>query len=393
MFLTIRFFAESGRQYSNLKRGLFKVRRKISECLIKVSVFAVTASISVALSGISAGISSQDGASDLFSITVMAAAEEADYGYANVIIEDSGDEESVMQGFFFDTVTAVRIYGGRAHELAEECAALCAKMEDTFSAQRETSELYKINHRTEQTVEISDDLAACLKLSLELCEATDGVYDITVYPVYELWDFHGDVDLIPEDDDIKNALEAVGYEKVHLEGNTLTFDSPDTMIDLGSAAKGYVSQKIKEFLTQEGCESALIDLGRNISTVGAKPNGSKWKVGLQLPFAASGELLDVVEVRNQCVISSGIYERYFERDGVLYHHILDPADGYPVQTDLNMAAVIGDEGTDDTLCDILSTVCVLLGKEEAEEFLNEQAFPVKVCLIDRDNKYEWVDHD
>ena len=363
------------------------MRRKISIWIITIAIFTAVLSGSWSEYGAFA----HGGAKGLFSVPVMAASEEGGYDYADVIIEDSGDEESLMQGFFFDTVVAVRIYGSGAHNLAEKCAALCAQMEDTFSAQKESSELYKINHRTEQTVEISDDLAACLGLALEFCEATGGVYDVTVYPVYELWDFHGDKDFVPEEEDIKKAVEAVGYEKVHLEGNTLTFDSPDTMIDLGSAAKGYVSQKIKELLTQEGCASALIDLGRNISTVGAKPNGKNWKVGLQLPFAASGELLDIVEVRNQCVISSGIYERFFEKDGVLYHHILDPANGYPVQTDLNMATIVGDDGTDDTLCDILSTVCILLGQEETEKFIKEQDLPVKVCLADRENNYEWIE--
>lgn len=306
---------------------------------------------------------------------------------SDVIIQDVSDQETDVQGYFFDTAVGLKIYGEDAHELAEGCMCICTEMENVFSAQRESSELYKVNHRTEETVEVSEDLAACLDKALDFCRRTDGAYDITVLPLTDLWDFSDHKDTVPSEKEIKEALERVDYTKVHLEGTTLVFDSADTTIDLGSAAKGYISMKLKDYLRNNGCESALIDLGHNISTVGSKTDGSHWKIGLQTPFEDSGTILDTVEVSGKCVISSGIYERYFEEDGKIYHHILDPQTGFPAETDLNMATIVGE---DDTVCDILSTVCMLLGKDKAEKFAGDIP-DVRVCLTDTDNQYQWID--
>lgn len=291
-------------------------------------------------------------------------------------------------GTYFDTVIDIRVYGKQAEKLLKGCFSICEEMENTLSAQKETSELYKLNHRSATTVEVSDDLAECIRRGLQYGEMSDGAFDITIYPVKELWDFEGDTDdpEVPDDADIQKALEFVDYRKVHIDGNTVTFDSPDTQIDLGGIAKGYISLKLKNYLKNNGCTSALINLGGNVSVLGEKPDGSPFVVGIQKPFADRGSVLTTINATNDSVISSGVYERYFRKNGRLYHHILDPKTGYPADTGLNQATIIG---TDDVLGDALSTICILLGRDRAEELIRKNSLDVTVLFTDTDNQMSW----
>lgn len=307
-------------------------------------------------------------------------------GTAGILSGCGQAETAEDSAIYFDTTIDIKINGKNAEALLAKCFSLCQEIEDTFSPTKENSELYKINHRTSQTVTVSDDMASCLASALSWCRITDGAFDISIYPVSSLWDFHSENPSLPDSEKLEKALKSVDYTKIHLSGNQLTFDSPDTMIDLGAVTKGFASAKIKEFLKQNGNDSALINLGGNVSTLGVKTDGSEWKIGIQKPFAGRGELLTTISSSNGCVISSGIYERYFELDGTLYHHILSSATGYPVDSELNQATVIG---TDDTQCDILSTVCVLLGKEKSEELIKSCGLKVKILYADRENTLSW----
>ncbi len=289
-------------------------------------------------------------------------------------------------GYYFDTTISLKITAKNADELLQGCMEICEDLENTLSAQLETSELYAVNHRSDNTVEISDDLASCIETALKWSAASEGVYDLTIYPVSSLWDFHAENPTVPDADEIAEALEKVDYTNVTLEGNILSFGSTETQIDLGGIAKGYISQKLKAYLSENGCESALINLGGNVSTLGDKEDGSSWVVGIQKPFSERGEILLTINSSDNCVISSGIYERYFEQDGVFYHHIIDPATGYPAETDLNQVTVIGNEDAD---CDALSTLCLLLGEENAETFYKEQNLDVTLIFADSENAVAW----
>lgn len=296
--------------------------------------------------------------------------------------------EASGTGVYFDTVVDIRVCGDDADRLLKECFDICRDMEKTLSAHDEESELYRLNHRSpdQQETEVSDDLKECISKGLYYSELTDGAFDITVLPLRELWDFEAREPSVPSEADIEAALKRVDYRRVHVKGNTVSFDDPDTKIDLGGIAKGYISAKLKEHLVREGCTSALINLGGNVSAVGKKPDGESWRVGIQKPFADRGTVYDTLEIDNECVVSSGTYERYFTENGKQYHHILDTKTGHPVETSLQQASVIGE---DDTLCDALSTICVLLGKEEAENLMAKQDFDVSVLFIDEDAGGSW----
>ena len=274
-------------------------------------------------------------------------------------------------GFYFDTTIQLQIVHEDADALIDGCFELCQELELIFSRTNPKSELYQLNHRSESTVEVSDHLAYVISLGLEYSEKTDGIFDITICPVSDLWDFKSEAPQVPSDADIQNALKKVDYQKVHIDENTVIFDSEDTMLDLGAIAKGYAADVLKEYLVSNDVESGFINMGGNVQTIGTKTDGSAWNIGIQKPFTDRGTVLETVAVENQSVVSAGIYERYFELNGTLYYHILDPATGYPVKTDLNQVTVISDESA---LGDILSTWCLLMGDSAAQEFIQEIGF-------------------
>ena len=297
--------------------------------------------------------------------------------------------EASGTGMYFDTVIDIRICGEDADRLLDECFAECERLENILSAQKETSELYQLNHRelsAGEEAEVSEELAACIEKGLEYGEISEGVFDITILPLRELWDFEGEDPSVPSEEEIASALEKVDYRRVHVSGNRVSFDDPDVQIDLGGIAKGYISRRLKDLLEEEGCTSALINLGGNVSAIGAKPDGSDWVVGIQEPFTDRGTVFETVEINGGSVISSGTYERYFEQDGKLYHHILDPRTGYPADTGLQQATVVGE---DDVLGDAFSTVCIAAGREKAEQIAAEQGWDIRILFIDDSHTGTW----
>lgn len=276
----------------------------------------------------------------------------------------SKNKLETKEGLFFDTAISISVYSNQSEKVLKGSFDLCEELENTFSRTKEGSELYQINHRRESSVTLSDDLAKVVQEGINFYEISDGDFDITIAPLLELWDFKNKDAVVPDDELIKAAVDKVDGSAIHLSGNVLTFDRDDTKIDLGALAKGYAADKLKEYLVKQGVESAMINLGGNVLAVGEKPDGSPWKVGVQKPFAERGETSEVLEVKDRSVVSSGIYERYFEQDGILYHHILNPDTGYPVDTGFSQVTIISESSLQG---DALSTVCLLAGPERAEE--------------------------
>lgn len=281
-------------------------------------------------------------------------------------------EESVSAtGFYFDTVIQIQITHREAEELKNQVFQLCQELELIFDKTVPDSELYRLNHRQVQQVEVSDSLAKVISIGLEYSEKTQGAFDITICPVTDLWDFQSEDPKIPSEEEVRQALDKVDYKKVHINGNTVSFDSPDIQLDLGALAKGYAADEVKEYLVSQGVASGYLNFGGNVQTIGCRTDGYKWNIGIQKPFSDRGTVLDIVEVQDQSVVSAGVYERYFEYEGKLYFHIIDPKTGYPVKTDLDQMTVICSESV---IGDVLSTCCILLGEEEAETFVLEIGF-------------------
>ena len=271
-----------------------------------------------------------------------------------------------MNGMYFDTVVQIEAWGA-SQEIMDHCRQMCEEYEQILSATRDTSEISEINHAKGQPVTVSDETAELIVKGIEYGDLSDGLFDITIEPASSLWNFTDNPEgELPDEDALAEAVSHIDYRCIQVEGNTVTLTDPEAQIDLGGIAKGYIADRLKEYLESQGIEHALIDLGGNMLTLGGRYDGNDFRIGLQEPFADTGTVIAAVTVNDQSVVTSGDYERYFEKDGVIYHHILDPDTGYPIQNDLDQVTIISDESVDG---DALSTTCFALGLEDGLELI------------------------
>lgn len=305
-------------------------------------------------------------------------------GCGNVPSKKSSGQPVERTDFLLNTFVNIKIYDSVDDDaVLDDAMAICRDYESRFSRTIETSEIYRMNHRSpdRQTFELSAETAGLLKTALHYCRVSDGAFDITVEPVSSLWDFTSGTSVIPDETAIETAVQKVGYENLLLEGNTLTFLSPDTSIDPGAIAKGYIADRIKDYLTESGVSSAVINLGGNVLCVGAKPDGSPFQIGLQKPFAEKSETFAIAAVKDMSVVTSGVYERHFEAGGRNYHHILNPKTGYPYDNGLISVTILSESSTDG---DGLSTTCFSLGLEKGLDLVNSLD-GVYGCFIDENH--------
>lgn len=267
----------------------------------------------------------------------------------------------------FDTVIKIQILDPADASVLKGLKKLCQKYDTMFSTTNESSELYKVNHAGGAPVTVSDETAALIREGIHYSELSDGAFDISIEPVSALWDFKADKPSVPSSDTIAEAVSHVDYTKITLSGNTVTLTDPKAGIDLGAIAKGYIADQVKTYLKKQGVKHAIINLGGNVDVIGTKLDGSKYNIGIQKPFDESGQAITSVKLKDQTVVTSGIYERYFKKGGKLYHHILDPRTGYPCDNNLYSVSIITDSSTK---ADALSTTCFLLGYEKGMQLIN-----------------------
>lgn len=264
----------------------------------------------------------------------------------------------------FDTV--VSISADVEVAVLDECQALCARYEHLLSRFDETGPLWRLNHAGGKRVALPDELARFLETALGYCERSEGRFDITMGSVCKLWDFHTGV--VPGQEAVAEALQHVDWRGIHVLGNEAWLDDPQAWIDLGGIAKGYIADEIVAYLCGAGAARGIVNLGGNVFALGEKEDGRPWRIGIRAPQrrdSGNEKPVAVVEVRDKSVVTSGTYERAFEKDGAVYHHILDPRTGFPVVTDLVSATVISSRSIDG---DGYSTTLLALGREGALRF-------------------------
>ncbi|MBR7092157.1 MAG: FAD:protein FMN transferase [Clostridia bacterium] len=274
---------------------------------------------------------------------------------------------ATRSGFALDTVVSVTLYGTDDEALLDGCFALIREKEALFSRTVPDSDVARINAAAGQPVTVTEETAALLRTALIFCEASGGAFDVTVGALTQLWDFGADTPFLPAADAVTTALATVSYAGLSVKGNTVTLVNKDARLDLGGIAKGYIADCLRDYLTQHGVTSALLDLGGSITVLGDK-QGQPFRIGIRAPDDADG-LLGVVPVCGGSVVTSGDYERCRMVEGVRYHHLLDPATGYPARTGLRSVSIIGPSAA---VCDALSTACFVLGEEKARLLLLAQ---------------------
>lgn len=283
----------------------------------------------------------------------------------------SRNTKASLTGFYFNTVITVTIYDTSSdydcEELLNQCMELAAHYENLLSRTVDSSDIFKINHSSGQPITVHDETLSLLKTSISYAEMSDGLVDPTIGSLSTLWNF-GDTNqkIVPSGEAINEALSHVNYKTIQIEGNQVTLLDPKACLDLGFIAKGYIADQMKTFLLANGVENAIINLGGNVLTIGTRPDGTPFQIGVQDPFSQTGTPLLNLSVADQSLVSSGNYERCFEKDGILYHHILSTKDGYPVNNDLAQVTIISKKSVDG---DALSTLCFILGYEKGRALI------------------------
>ena len=279
-----------------------------------------------------------------------------------------------------DTEMALTAYGSHRAEALKAAQEEILRLNDLLSVGVETSDIARANRDGE--VVMAEDTEALVRASLDLYDKTGGLFDITIYPLMDLWGFTTKRYYIPSDREIEAALDLVGSDRLSFSENdhTLTLGAGQA-IDLGAIAKGYTSARIMEIFREHGVVSAMVSLGGNVQCLGTKPDGSAWRIGIQDPVSARGETVAKLHITDEAVITSGSYERYFadEESGEIYHHIIDPRTGRSANSGLTSVTVVCRDGA---LADGLSTSLFIMGMDVAFRFWQSGVYDFEALFID-----------
>lgn len=293
--------------------------------------------------------------------------------------ERSGRYVSAM-----DTIMNLTAYGSHREEALNAAEAEIHRLDALLSTGQENSEISRLNRL--EALELSDDTRVLVERALELYRETEGAFDITVYPIMQLWGFPTLEYHLPTEQELDTVLRYVGSDQLTYDAASgkLTL-GPGQQVDLGGIGKGYTSARVMELYREAGVTSGMVSLGGNVQCLGRKPDGSLWRIGIQDPQGTEGTLSAVLEVADAAVITSGGYERYFTDPdtGKVYCHIVDPRTGWPVDNDLSSVTIVS---TDGTLADGLSTSLYLMGLEGAKDFWRSHSEAFQTILIDREGK-------
>lgn len=297
--------------------------------------------------------------------------------------DDSEREESSESEIFaLDTAITLKVYGSKRAEVLKKLEDKINELDGLLSTGKATSEVSKLND-TGKAV-LSKTSISLVKKSLELNKQTGGLFDITIYPLMELWGFPTKNYRIPSDKEIRATLKNVGSDKIIFNENTgeISFKNKGMKIDFGGIGKGYITDELVKILKDEKVESAIINLGGNVYGFNKKPDGSLWNVAIRDPDEPD-DYMAVIKLEDSAVITSGGYERYFEENGIRYHHIIDPRTGKPSESNLKSVSIVSKDGT---LADTLSTSLFIMGEEKAIKYWSENKDEFDIILMTNDNR-------
>lgn len=321
-------------------------------------------------------------------------------GIAGFCILKDRNKSVTKSIFAMDTYMDITAYGRNSEKAVDAALEEIYRLDALLSTGSDTSEVTRLNQN--KTGELSEDCSYLLQCSMELWESTKGAFDITIYPIMRAWGFVGKDYRVPSEEEIAELLHYVDASKIvfNVEMNGIEIDDTNDIktndkkiynekpnrvelpeqveIDFGGIAKGYTSTRVAQIMEEYGVQSAILNLGGNVQTVGAKTDGSMWKVAVQSPYD-NIPYLGVISIEDKAVITSGGYERYFEENGNRYHHIIDPKTGKPAMNGLVSVTIVCEDGT---LADGLSTALYVMGKDAAITYWRVHSEEFDAVLFD-----------
>lgn len=283
------------------------------------------------------------------------------------------------------TVITITLYDSTDESILTKSFDKIEELESILSINENGTLIDKINENAGiSPVEVDDDTFTIIKKGIEYSNLTNGLFDISIGPLVKLWSIGLPEAKVPTLNEINEKLPLINYKDIEIdeENKTVFLKRKGMMIDLGGIAKGYTADIISNILVEEGVKSAIINLGGNVYALGTKVNGSNWTIGIQNPFSDRGDIVGTISINNKSVVTSGIYERYIEKDGIKYHHILNPKTGYPYDNEIAGITIISDKSVDG---DALSTSVFAMGLKDGINFVNTQE-NIDAIFITKDNK-------
>ncbi|MDV3426190.1 MAG: FAD:protein FMN transferase [Bacillota bacterium] len=266
--------------------------------------------------------------------------------------------------FVLGTIVNLKAFGKNGEKAIDEAVDRLNQLDDMFSAFKPDSDIGRMNINSggiPQKVNI--ETLQLLKKSKEYSFLCEGAFDPTIRPLVQLWGIGKNKEFIPEDSEIKEKMKMVNYEDIEINEDkcSVKLKRKNQAVDLGGIAKGYAADEIRDIFAKNKIKSGLIDLGGNIFVLGKKIDKSLWKVGVQDPFKDRGQCVGILSAEDKSVVTSGYYEKFFEKDGERYHHIINPITGYPSESEIISATIVSDHSIDG---DGLSTGIYILGIEK-----------------------------
>lgn len=262
----------------------------------------------------------------------------------------------------FGTVCTVNAFEAGTTQLYNQLFSRLHELDEKFSTTISSSEIEKINANAgEQAVEVSEEVLAVLKIALSFSKITEGAFDPTIGPVVKLWGINTDHAQVPSKQELAKALSLVDWQLVQFDGNKVFLPKKGMRLDLGGIVKGYAADVLKEILVDNEVKRAIIDLGGNVYTVGKKKDKSLWRIGIKNPQNPEGAPATTLSLNESSIVTSGVYERFFIKDGIRYHHIIDAKTGYPVDNGITSVTIVSKSSL---ACDALSTSLFIMGMEK-----------------------------
>ncbi len=300
---------------------------------------------------------------------------------------NSNKNETVeADDFAMGTVISQKVYGANGQAAVDEVMEKINYLDRLLTFNASEGDIYKLNENAGiQTVELDSETVKIIKKAQEVAVLSNGAFDITVGPLVRSWGIGTNQEHIPSNEELKNLLPLVNYEDIYIDESSVGLKKAGQMVDLGGIAKGYAGDVAKEIYQKNGIHSAFINIGGNVVTLGNKPDGTPWKAGIRNPRPVgdqSGQIVGIVKVANKAVVTAGDEQRYFEKDGQRYHHILDPDTGYPAKSDLMSVTLVTESSLE---ADALDTAVFILGLEKGKELLRQYG-GVEAVFITADKK-------
>lgn len=306
--------------------------------------------------------------------------------FCNLTGCNNEQETYTQSGVFFDTAISITLYENNTNAI-NHCFEMAKKYESYFSTTLEDSDIYQLNHHPNTWIKVHPETIYLLTEGMKFAKETNGVFQIGIGALSNLWNVTSENPKIPSKDEITTALHTLYVTPVEINQSYARITSEGTQIDLGGFAKGYIADQMKEYLLSQGIHQGIINLGGNVIVIGKKSDTSSpyYHIAIQKPFSSINEVMGYVKITDMSVVTSGIYQRYFEKDNKIYHHIFDTSTGYPVENSLSSVTILCSSSMK---ADFLSTYVFSLGLKKGLEYIENEP-NTEAIFITRNNKIHY----